>query len=42
MRNEQWIFDENFPVPGQIENLWKLNYFEDIYIKFWESEQIEI
>ena len=38
MRNEQWIFYENFSVFGQIENLW----MEDIYVKFRETEVVEI
>ena len=32
MRNEQWIFYENFSV----------NFLEDIYIKFRETEPVEI
>ena len=40
MRNEQRIFYENFPVFGQIEH--GLNLLEDIYIKFRETELVEI
>ena len=40
MRNEQWIFYENFSVFGQIENLW--SFLEDIYIKFRKTELVEI
>ena len=41
--NEQWIFWENFSAFGQIENpLNGLNVLEDIYIKFMETELVEI
>ena len=42
MRNEQWISNENFSVLGQIENLWMDYILEDIYIKFRETELVEI
>ena len=44
MRDEQWIFHENFSVFGQIENLWKgaWHCFEDTFIKFKETELVEI
>ena len=42
MCNKQWIFYEN-SVFGQIENLWMdENVLEDIYIKFRETELVEI
>ena len=28
MHNEGWVFDENFSVSGQIENLWKLKFLQ--------------
>ena len=43
MRNEQWIIYENWSVFGQIENLLnELKFLEDIYIKFRETELVEI
>ena len=38
------IVYKNFSVFGQIENLWmdKINSLEDIYIKFRETELVEI
>ena len=44
MRDEQWIFHENFSVFGQIENLWNGSWhcFEDTFIKFKETELVEI
>ena len=33
LRNEVWIFNKNFSISGQIENLWLVK-IEDIYIKF--------
>ena len=43
MHNEQWIFQENF---SAISSDWKslngINVLEDIYIKFRETELVEI
>ena len=41
MRNGQWIFYENFHV-FDWKSLNGLNLLEDIYIKFRETELVEI
>ena len=43
MRNEQWIFYQNFSLFGQIKkSLNRLSSLEDIYIKFRKTELVEI
>ena len=44
MLNEQWIIYENLSVFGQInwKSLEELKFLEDIYIKFRETELVEI
>ena len=46
MRNEQWIFYENFSVFGQIENLWmdKITYksFTSIQPRFLNSRPLRM
>ena len=43
MRNEQWIFYENFSVSGKIKkSLNGLIFLEDIHIKFRETELVEM
>ena len=43
MRNKQWKFYENISVFGHIKKSSNgLNFLEDIYIKFRETELVEI
>ena len=43
IRNQQWVFYDNFSVFGQIKkSLNGQNCFEDIHVKFKKTELVEI
>ena len=42
MRNEQWIIYELVCIWSDWKSLNELNFSEDIYIKFRETEMVEI